>query len=196
MLLEEQLFLCCYSELRCDLLQLGYHIEHVQPKNLYPQRTFDYRNLAASALDSQHGLAILKGRGDKFFAGHAKQGKYDDDMFISCHDANCMRFFHYLSDGRMVPAPALNQQERARASYTIQILNLNCPYLRTLRRRWWDELDELLQQHLEQDWDVAQLAAVDLVPSNKKLSQFFSLTRQFFQATAERVLQLDAPELL
>ena len=32
-LLEEQYWLCCYTEIRADLLDLGYHIEHVEPKS-------------------------------------------------------------------------------------------------------------------------------------------------------------------
>lgn len=52
-LLAEQYHLCCYTELRSDQLGLGYHIEHVENKSQAPQRTFDYTNLAASALSSQ-----------------------------------------------------------------------------------------------------------------------------------------------
>ena len=51
-LINEQYHLCCYSEIRSDLRGLGYHIEHVENKSQHPERTFDYQNLAASALDS------------------------------------------------------------------------------------------------------------------------------------------------
>ncbi|EJT4385593.1 TIGR02646 family protein, partial [Salmonella enterica] len=51
LLLNEQYHLCCYSEIRADLRGLGYHIEHVENKSQQPGRTFDYQNLAASALD-------------------------------------------------------------------------------------------------------------------------------------------------
>jgi len=49
-LLDEQYQLCCYSELRADQEGLGYHIEHLENKSQAPARTFDYSNLAASAL--------------------------------------------------------------------------------------------------------------------------------------------------
>ncbi len=55
-LLNEQYQLCCYAEVRADLRGLGYHIEHVENKSQHPERTFDYQNLAASALDSANGL--------------------------------------------------------------------------------------------------------------------------------------------
>lgn len=64
LLLNEQYHLCCYSEVRADLRGLGYHIEHVENKSQHPERTFDYLNLAASALDSGEngGLSSLKGK--------------------------------------------------------------------------------------------------------------------------------------
>ncbi len=192
-LLEEQFFLCCYSEIRADFLGLGYHIEHVQPKSSFPQRTFDYQNLAASALASDNDLAAFKTQGEQVFAGHAKGDQYDAHLFISCHQADCARFFAYLSDGRVVPAESLQQQaDRDRAVYTIGILNLNSPYLIKERQRWWNELDQLFSQHQQDEWSIEHLAMCDLLPSGKKLSQFFSMTRQFFGEVAERVLRQDA----
>ncbi|ELI0860547.1 TIGR02646 family protein, partial [Salmonella enterica] len=69
LLLNEQYHLCCYSEIRADLRGLGYHIEHVENKSQQPGRTFDYQNLAASALDSENGLHLF---GINAFGGHAR----------------------------------------------------------------------------------------------------------------------------
>ena len=195
-LLEEQFYLCCYSEIRADRLGLGYHIEHVQPKSSYPQRTFDYQNLAASSLDSKNDLGVFKAQGREVFGGHAKRSEFDLDLFISCHQADCARYFAYLSDGRIVPAHALDQGDRAKAAYTISTLNLNSTFLVTERQRWWTELEKLYEQHQLDDWSIEHLACVDLVPTDNKLSQFFSLTRQFFGHVAEQVLQQYAPELV
>jgi uncharacterized protein (TIGR02646 family) len=194
-LLEEQFFLCCYSEIRADLLGLGHHIEHVQPKSEYPLRTFDYQNLAACALDSNNDLADFKRRGAKNFGGHAKLGNYEPHLFISCHQPDCARFFAYSSTGRVVPARNLNAAEEARAVYTIKTLNLNSTYLIPLRRRWWRELEQLQEQHIANDWSIEHLAAVDLIPTNKKLSPFFSITRVIFGDVAEQILQEHAPHL-
>lgn len=190
-LLDDQYGLCCYSELRADLEGLGYHIEHLQPKSHYPALTFDYTNLAASALSDDDLKTIKK----ETFGGHAKLSKFDSALFISCHDTDCARYFAYLSDGRVVPRDKLNNFEKDRASYTIGLLNLNSPYLVNRRRRWHDELDQLFEEHLDKQWSVEHLAAVDLIPSNKRLSQFFSLTRQFFGHVAEHVIQQQLPEL-
>lgn len=196
-LLDEQYQLCCYSELRADEEGMGYHIEHVENKSQNPPRTFDYSNLAASALDSTNDLSAFKAQGHEVFGGHA-QGKRDAvnlTRFVSCHQSDCRRFFAYLSDGRVVPTSTLSNQDRDRAQYTIDLLNLNSPYLITRRKKWWDELDQLFQEHQAKGWSLADLASIDLVPVNHKLSRFFSLTRQFFGQIAEQALQQHAPNL-
>lgn len=197
-LLNEQYQLCCYSELRADEEGLGYHIEHVENKSQNPARTFDYTNLAASALSSAHGLSDLKAQGHEVFGGHAagKQKSVDMTRFVSCHQPDCRRFFAYLSDGRVMPAQGLSAQDADKASYTITLLNLNSPYLITRRRQWWDELDRLFQEHINHGWSLPHLLAVDLVPSGDKISRFFSLTRQFFGVVAEQTLKDEAPSLL
>ena len=64
LLLEEQFYLCAYSEIRPDLKllpdlkQMGAHIEHIEPKSQHPGRTFDYQNLVACAL-SEHDLTQI-----------------------------------------------------------------------------------------------------------------------------------------
>lgn len=197
-LLSEQYWLCCYSELRADQEGLGYHIEHVENKSQNPPRTFDYSNLAASALDSTKDLAAFKAQIQVVFGGHApgKQTACDTLRFISCHHPDCSRFFAFLSDGRVVPAIGLNATEHDQAQYTIDTLNLDSPFLVTRRRQWWNELDDLYQEHIQKNWNLANLAAVDLVPVNGHLSRFFSLTRQFFGPIAETTLQQHAPTLL
>lgn len=197
-LLAEQYQLCCYSELRADQENLGYHIEHVENKSQNPPRTFDFSNLAACALDSKNDLSTFAAQGHEVFGGHApgKQQACDMTRFVSCHQPDCPRFFAYLSDGRIVPALELTALDLDRAQYTIDMLNLNSPYLITLRRQWWDELDKLFQEHLAKGWSLTDLASIDLVPTGNRLSRFFSLTRKFFGNVAEQTLQHKAPELL
>ncbi|MFP5803813.1 retron system putative HNH endonuclease [Salmonella sp. 741265077_HSA] len=196
LLLNEQYHLCCYSEIRADLRGLGYHIEHVENKSQQPGRTFDYQNLAASALDSENGLHLF---GINAFGGHArgKQEAVDMANFIHCHLPDCSRYFAYLSDGRIVPADELNAKEMERAEYTIDLLNLNSGFLQKERRNHWEELEQLFEEHIEKGWDLQQLLQLELVPSpDHKLHEFFSITRQFFQQEAEQVLQIHAPALI
>jgi uncharacterized protein (TIGR02646 family) len=196
-LLEEQYGLCCYSEIRPDQVGVGFHIEHVENKSQHPQRTFDYSNLAASALDSETDLKAFKAQAAEKFGGHApgKSKGVDTARFVSCHQPDSPRYFAYLSDGRVVPADGLSQQDDDRAQYTIELLNLNSPYLQVLRQRWWIELEVLFEEHIDQEMDLHSLAGIDLAPIGGKLSPFFSLTRKFFGRVAEDVLERDAPHL-
>ena len=192
LLLEEQFYLCAYSEIRPDLEQIGAHIEHIEPKSQHPGRTFDYQNLVACAL-SEHDLTQYA-RADHF-GGHAKLGQYDSSRFISCLDESCAKTFAYLSDGRIVPSLHLAPIDQANAQYTIDLLNLNCGFLVNRRKQWLDDLDALIDKHLTNDYSLTDLAAIDLLPCNKKLSPFFTATRQRFGRIAEQVLQA-YPELL
>ncbi|WP_166365469.1 retron system putative HNH endonuclease [Pseudomonas akapageensis] len=191
-LLNEQYRLCSYSELRADMEGIGYHIEHVRPKSKYPPSTFDYMNLTASALSSDD-LMLLK---NETFAGHAKRSEYDPVRFVSSLQTDCARYFRYLSDGRVVPSALLSESDQGKARYTIELLNLNSPYLTNRRRKWWEELDDLVEEHITDEMCLRSLAGVDLLPRNQALSPFFSLTRQFFGPIAEEVLTQEAPELL
>ncbi|RMU49675.1 hypothetical protein ALP29_201007 [Pseudomonas syringae pv. avii] len=112
--------------------------------------------------------------------------------FVSCHMPDCSRFFAYLSDGRVVPADGLSLDEVDRAEYTIDLLNLNSPYLQDLRQSWWDELEALFEEHVDQDMSLHCLAGIDLIPVGASLSQFFSITRNFFGGIAEEVLDQEA----
>jgi uncharacterized protein (TIGR02646 family) len=202
-LLHEQYHLCCYSEVRADEEELGYHIEHVENKSQHPARTFDPTNLAACAIDSNLGFAKLKAQpGDlklNLFGGHArlKAQSVDMTLFIHPHQAHSSAFFRYLSDGRIIPNPDLGQSTLAhrQADYTITQLNLNSPYLKTLRRSWWNELNGKDESRNDQPAVLSKLAQVDLLPTHAKLNRFFSLTRQFYGPLAEQALAQNAPEL-
>jgi uncharacterized protein (TIGR02646 family) len=192
-LLAEQYGLCAYSEVRPDQLGLDTHIEHIEPKSANPARTFDYSNLVLSALSSDDLKTIAE---TEVFGGHAKLSQYDALLFVSCLQADCTRYFVYLSTGKIEPSHSLNTGEKAKAQHTIDLLNLNSPYLINLRERWVDELDHLIDQHIQSNMSLPHLAAIDLIPCNDKLSPFFTATRQRFGDIAEQLLATDAPELL
>jgi len=202
-LLQEQYHLCCYSEFRPDEEGLGYHIEHIENKSQNPARTFDYSNLAASALDSATGLQQLKKPApqapEAVFGGHAagKREHVDLARFVSCHQTDCARYFAYLpTDGRVVPRENLDAHDKAKAEYTIRVLNLNSPFLITRRLQSATELQSLIDQHIDKGWSLAHLAQIDLLPAARQLNRFFSLTRQFYGPLAEQTLAQHAPELL
>lgn len=200
-LLPEQYHLCGYSELDADLHGLGFHIEHVENKSENPGRTFDYGNLVASAFSSSEGLPQATAQGWEVFGGHTsgKQGKPDPvDMarFVSPLRPDCARFFAYLSSGEVEPRNELaGTPDWERADYTIRLLNLNSPYLVSLRREWWDELDQFFQEHRVKGWSLSHLAQIDLLPRGHRMSRFFSLTRIFYGPLADQVLRTYLPSL-
>lgn len=188
LLLSEQYYLCCYSEIRADELGLGYHIEHIENKSQNPARTFDYTNLLASAFESNK-----LGLSSDVFGGHAvgKIGNnqpVDMTLLVSPLQADCADFFTYTSDGKINPNPGLSQHDIERAEYTIDILNLNSAELVTRREQLWQELDKLFQEHQQPNSDITVWLEIELLPRNDKLESFFSLKRQFFADLGQSVL--------
>lgn len=202
LLIDEQYSLCCYSEVRSDELNLGYHIEHVENKRVNPPRTFDALNLAASAISDTNIPALRSNASHtgikSTFGGHAsgKQKTVDIRKFVSPHDEDCSRFFTYLSDGRVTPSHTLTPKDNERATYTIELLNLNSPFLVVERRKWWDELDKLCGEHNDEHSDILCLIQIYLVPCRGRAYPFFSLVRSYFGRRSEETLVNFAPELL
>lgn len=196
LLLLEQYGLCCYSEIRADEYGFGYHIEHVENKSQNPARTFDYTNLLASAFHSDNlGLVLRK----HVFGGHAigkigRNGAVNMNLFVSPLQGDCDRFFTYQLNGEISPSSQLNQYDRQRADYTIQILNLNSPELVTRREQLWKELEDLFDQHCLPGYDLVCWLEIELIPrldrsaGYDKLESFFSLKRQFFAGLEQSVL--------
>lgn len=192
-LLNEQYGLCAYSELNIKAFRREHHspmeghIEHVEPKSIHPSRTFDYNNLVISALCSEDLSLFSK---EDYFGGHAKLNFYDAQRFISPLQRDCRRFFVYLSEtGKVEPAPALNVQDTERAHYTIDLLNLNSPYLRNKRKHWLQELENDIDQLLENKPALLKLAAKALCLKKGQLGTFHSASRQVFGALGEQVIQ-------
>lgn len=192
-LLEDQYGLCAYSEWNAAKEGLGFHIEHVRPKSRYPQETFAWKNLVASALTKDD---LQRLRGEEVFGGHAKLRTFDEHAFISPLSQDSCHYFKYVSDGRVVPSYDLAKDAIVRVEYTIDTLNLNCSFLVNRRRRLWNELEGLYNDHIENDWSLYDLVSIEILSSNCILPSFFSLRRQFFGSISESVLQSQCLALL
>ena len=179
-LLEDQHFLCCYTEVDANNEGWGYHIEHIENKSQNPQRTFDPTNLGASAL-THHDLQKPSIKGNRF-GGHAEKKAVSVDMalFIHCHQPDCFKFFAYLSNGHVVAANGLNAQEQSRVQYTIDLLNLNSKVLVLKRAQWYSELEEAYDKTSTSAMDIQQLVQYFKTPIENKLQSFYSMTQQFF----------------
>jgi uncharacterized protein (TIGR02646 family) len=180
-LLEDQHHLCCYSEINANEFGWGYHIEHIENKSQNHSLTFELSNLAASALSDQD-LKNLKPIKKNAFGGHAikKTKGVDMSLFIHCHQPNCLNFFAYLSNGYVVPANGLNEQEQSRAQYTIEHLNLNSPVLQLRRQQWHEELEVAYNAAKTDQTTIQDLINFYVKPLNNKLQQFVTMSEQFF----------------
>jgi len=87
----------------------------------------------------------------------------------------------------------MKSEQVMRAIYEADMAVLKLSRLTNRRRRWYNELDQLLTEHLAKHWSLNDLAVCDLIPSQHRLSPFFSLTRQFFGPIAEQALKQHAP---
>lgn len=187
--LVEQFYLCGYSEIALDnhipildaelneiSRELGIHLEHVQPKSLFPEKTFQHANIIACGIDNSVAKELRK---NELFGGHAKQRWFKEHIFISPLNGLCSSYFHYDTSGRVVASEKLpNRREKAKARLTIYILNLNSPILVNWRKVWLGELERIIS---ELDGDaLMKFAEVELAPTNGKLRPFHSAQKQLF----------------
>lgn len=190
-LLDEQWWLCAYTELALDKFEHGFHIEHIEPKRNNPARTFDYHNIVISALKSE-SLELFS-KQDRF-GGHHKQSSYDSKLFISPLMADSGRYFEYRSNGKVEPSSTLIEDEREKALYTIALLNLNAPFLVNARRKWLIELEEEIDKLLDDIDALKLLAECELCDINGKLREFHSASKSCFGHIGEQVIKTACPE--
>lgn len=164
---HEQQGLCCYceTEIRTD----DGHIDHMEPRNLNPGRTYEYTNMALSC----DGGAIEHCGRYKDDEKRNPDYDWDSTRFVSPHDPQAVRLFEYLRDGSITPT----NLDPDKANYLIDYLGLNCVRL-TQRRRGHaralfdavgddpdsDVLDSLRQEYLDTD-------------KNGWLKRFYSLSK-------------------
>ena len=111
----------------------GAHIEHITPKSRFYGDTFEYHNLLLSVLDDEDLIQFKK---QDRFGGHFKASNYEAHLFISPLDPQCRRYFSYSTEnGEIFAVPRLNEQDKAKAQYTIELLNLNVGYLKNKRKK-------------------------------------------------------------
>lgn len=129
---EMQLGLCVYCEAG---MGSDSHVEHFRPRKAERFRTFEWENLFLSCQAADHC-----GRHKDRPGGP----KYDPDDLIKPDEEDPDQLLFFSSTGEVHPRGAAPSREAARASTSIQILNLNHPSLRNARRR---EAKVYLSQH-------------------------------------------------
>ena len=120
-LLEEQENSCCpYCETEINLNDS--QIEHIKPKDKFPELLIDYENLIACCLESKR-------------CGNSKANKWDE-LFINSVTENPEDYFKYdIKTGKIIPI--FKEKEKfEKAEYTINLLNLNDNGLCEIRKRY------------------------------------------------------------
>lgn len=102
--------LCVYCERKIDIDNNDGHIEHIRPRDKFPQYFQEYNNLAVSC-------------NSKNSCGNKKSGKYES-KFISPVEENPEEFITYDEfTGEIIPKDERNKE---RVEYTVEeVLNLN-----------------------------------------------------------------------
>ncbi|MEK8015288.1 MAG: retron system putative HNH endonuclease [Candidatus Parabeggiatoa sp.] len=188
----EQYHLCAYTEINLD--ELGCHIEHIKPKSRYPEYTFDYQNLVLSCFNSDE---LQYHEYTDRFGGHFKCGdiskgerdKYEPDLFISPLQAECENYFSYEVNGIIEPNPNLSAEEKKRAIYTRDALNLNAPHLVRERRKVIEEMLPIIDDLLDNPEALRHFADADLCVTNGKLNSFHSARLQQFGELGQEILK-------
>lgn len=208
----EQFGLCAYTELNIQDFKSeqnsvkGAHIEHMEPKSSFPQKTFDYFNLVLSALDSED---LSKFQKQDRFGGHFKLNEFDPSLFLSPLLSDIKRFFSYSSeDGEIFPNTELDENEQIKAEYTIDLLNLNASYLKNHRKNWLQELQTEIDKLIDDNATEAltDMAECELCPYDRgyspihqttsQLRKFHSASVQLFGNLGQRVLNENCPQCI
>lgn len=131
------------------------HLEHIKPKarNKYPQETFSQKNLILSC----NGFNCNFEPENPEFCGHNKNQLYNGRLFLNpTLIENIETYFDYTIEGEIMPADNLTEEEKEKADYMINLLDLKNQTLVDMRKdmlsdvisRDDDEINELLDnQH-------------------------------------------------
>ena len=125
-LLKEQGFICCYCGRRINLTDS--HVEHLKPRNKYPDLALDYTNFIASCQGESENPPPIP-----VHCGHKKAEWYEENLMVSPLDNNCDDFFRYADDGQILPTQDLTKQ--AAAKETINRLALDINKLKKMREQ-------------------------------------------------------------
>lgn len=181
----EQKGLCiyCEQELEAKLAKntdkKGFsHIEHLRPKGTYKDLRFEQSNLSVSCdgFDTRNQNPIT----EKEFCGHKKHFEYDEDLFLNPLEVeNVEDYFEYDIEGNMYPNQELEESEKQKAIYTIDLLNLQHDILIDMRK---NQYEIILEEYLSYETETEKDAYIEdlLNPNHKTYPAFYSMLKKLF----------------
>jgi len=153
-LLEQQNNVCCYCEIALKD-ESDSHIEHLKPRNHFPNEAYSFLNLLVSCQYSDS-------------CGHKKGSNYFSD-FVSPLKSTCQSRFTYTGSGKVIPVTETDTHTER----TIDLLGLNCKRLKDQRESIIKSLEkcklELVNKYLENcfEWVNGFPSVVEYVASKK-----------------------------
>lgn len=155
---NEQNYLCCYCECLLEFTPQGNnihcHLEHIKPKNKFPELIFDYNNLIVSCQGNIHSGCFKQNT-----CGHRKDNEYDENLFLNpTKIKNINSHFSYNTENGKICS------ETPQGKYMIFILNLNDDLnnLKKARKNALESFEEIAM-NLEKD-DIKELLLDDTIP--------------------------------
>jgi len=133
MLHEEQNHYCPYCEDIIENEEKG-RIEHIKPKDKFPNLMFEYTNLITSC--------------NSFISCDQYKGNSWDENFIDPTKSDPDHFFEYNSFGEIIPIAELSELDKKKAITTIKILNLNHKSLTRSRRSYLKAMSQIQEINL------------------------------------------------
>lgn len=169
--------LCAYCEIKINS-SLGTHIEHIQPKSIYHNLTFKYENLVLSCFSSEN----INKNDPTLSCGHFKKSEYDPNLFISPTDVNCNDYFTCTPLGKIEPKNSLNSNDKDKAIYTRDILNLNSLRLIRLRANIIEEGFKIIQELQSDSASLKNFIDLEFsIVNNKYLFPFINVRKEYFE---------------
>jgi uncharacterized protein (TIGR02646 family) len=166
--------LCAYCERTVKLDAGASAIEHIRPKGIYHEETFNYPNLVLCCADT-HTCNLHKK--SKYEDGIDVTGRRTEG-FISPTQERCSTSFKYNGDGSIEPSPAA---EKSDAEITLKILNLNYPPLKTERRTYFEAINCAIVSMEEQRDALEMYLEQEMALDNRK--PFYSAKCQLYGNT-------------
>lgn len=173
--------LCAYCQIRLDS-GIGSHVEHIWPKGhgKHPDKALSWPNLVLSCTHSDV-IGKLDGGVSCGHSPSKRNWPRFDPQFVSPTDAYCEALFEYrASDGSVRPAPGLDDFERQRANYTIDLLNLNCSRLCRLRKDMLEQGYAILNEFKADRQCLEIFLASEFGEAGGKLRDFITARYQHF----------------
>lgn len=115
------------------------HLDHFRKKGIYGELALVYDNLFAAVKDMPYGSDYK----DKKIHGPRGNADVQYATFWSPLISNLANKFWYRQDGQMEPVDSLSAEDKDMAKNTIEMYNLNHPYLKQRRSELMHIIDGL-----------------------------------------------------